>query len=217
METKIKIKSSSGSVLFEYAKENNTLRDTLEEAVRRGVYLRRADLQGADLRYANLQGVDLRYACLQGANLRGADLHNADLRDANLYNAYLYNADLRDADLRDADLRHAYLYGAYLYGADLCDANLYNAYLYGVDLCGIDWGDWGKIQTKSDILSIGAIGSRNGYTMIFHTDKGLFVQCGCFGGTIEEFEAKVKETHKGNKHERDYMAMIEFVKKRFAE
>ena len=109
---------------------------------------------------------------------------------------------LRGADLGDADLGGAYLGGAYLRGA----------YLRGADL-----GDWGKIQNPSDILSIGAIGSRSGYTMIFRTDKGLFVQCGCFRGTIEEFETKVKETHKGNKHEKDYMAMIEFAKIKFAE
>ena len=67
----------------------------------------------------------------------------------------------------------------------------------------------------SDIIIVGAIGSRNGYTTIFHTDKGVFVMCGCFKGTLDEFEAKVKETHKGNKHERDYLALIQFAKVKF--
>ena len=135
MKTKIEIKSVFGNVLFEFEKENNTVKDTLVEAVKRG-----ADLGGA----------------------------------------YLGGADLR---------------GAYLGGADL--------------------GGWGKIQSPSDILIVGVIGSRNGYTTIFHTDKGIFVQCGCFKGTLEEFEAKVKKTHQGNKHERDYLALIEFVKVKF--
>ena len=175
MKTKIEIKSVFGDVLFEFEKENNTVKDTLTEAVKRG-----ADLRGADL--------------------RGAYLGGADLRDA-----YLGGADLRGADLRDADLR-----GAYLGGADLGDANLRGAYFGGADL-----GDLGKIQSSSDILIVGVIGSRNGYTTIFHTDKGIFVQCGCFKGTLGEFEAKVKETHQGNKHERDYLALIEFVKVKF--
>ena len=64
METKVKIqiKSVFGNVLFEYEKEDNTIKDTLVEAVKGG-----ANLRGAYLRDANLGG-----AYLRGANLRGA-------------------------------------------------------------------------------------------------------------------------------------------------
>lgn len=80
---KIKIENySTGSVLFEYEKKNNTLKDTLIEAVKCGVDLRDADLRGAYLR---------------GADLRGADLHGADLRDADLHCAALRGANLRGA------------------------------------------------------------------------------------------------------------------------
>ena len=109
------------------------------------------------------------------------------------------------ADLRGADLRGAYLGGAYLG----------SAYLRGAYLRGADLDDWGKLQSYSDILIAGVIGSRNDYTTIFHTDKGIFVQCGCFIGTLEEFEAKVKETHQGNNHEKDYLALIQFAKIKF--
>lgn len=125
MATKIKIQIKNrwtGSVLFEYEKENNTLKDTVVEAVKRG----------------------------------------------------------------------AYLIGAYLIGADL--------------------GGWGKLQ---DILITGPLGSRKAYTTCYKTDKGIFVQCGCFRGILDEFAAKVKQTHEGNTHERDYLAMIEFVKVKF--
>ena len=54
---KIQIKSIYGSVLFEYEKENNTIKDTLIEAIKS-----RADLRGADLRDAYLRGADLRGA-----------------------------------------------------------------------------------------------------------------------------------------------------------
>ena len=150
MKTKIQIKTALGSVLFELEKENNSVKDTLVEAVK----------SGADLSYANLRGADLSYANLRGADLRGADLRGADLSYANLR-------------------------------------------------------DWGKLQSSSDIFQVGNIGSRNGFTTIFYTDKGVFVQCGCFKGTLDEFEKKVKETHQGNKHERDYLALIQFVKVKF--
>ena len=74
---KIQIKSIFGDVLFEYEKENNTYKDTLVKAVKKGAYLSNADLRGADLR-----GADLRGAYLRNADLRGAYLSNTDLRGA---------------------------------------------------------------------------------------------------------------------------------------
>ena len=65
---KIQIKSRYfGSVLFEYEKENNTIKDTLIEAVKKG-----ADLTGADLKGAYLTGAYLKGADLKGADLKGA-------------------------------------------------------------------------------------------------------------------------------------------------
>ena len=80
MKLKIEIESRwTGKILFEYENENNTIIDTLIEAVKQG-----ADLRGANLQGANLQGADLQGANLQGANLQGADLQGADLRGADL-------------------------------------------------------------------------------------------------------------------------------------
>ena len=210
MEVKIEIKSIFGNVLFEFSKENNTIKDTVEEAVRRGADLRGADLRDANLRDAYLRGADLRDAYLSGAYLRGAylsgaDLSGADLRDAYLRGANLRGADLRGADLRDANLRDAYLSGADLRGADLRDANLRDA----------DLRDAGKITSVDDILLIGPIGSRADYTHIYRTDKGIFIKCGCFFGTVEEFASKVKDTHGDNKYANQYLKVIDFVNKYF--
>ena len=153
--TKIEIKTIWGNIIFTHEKENNTVKDTLQEAVK-----------------------------------SGADLYGANLRDANLYGANLYGANLRGADLRGANLR-----GADLYGANLRE-------------------EWGKLEKSTDIFIAGPLGSRNGYTTFFHTDKGIFVQCGCFRGTLEEFTAKVKETHNNNEHARNYLAIAEFVKQK---
>ena len=227
MKSKIKIKIQirnrwSGDVLFECEKEDNTFNDTVVEAVKRC-----ADLACADLKYANLTGAKLICADLEGANLRcanlaGADLKYADLRDADLKYADLIGADLigtdleganlRGADLAGANLRCANLAGADLKYAGLIGTDLAGANLIGTDLEGADFGYFGKLK---DILIIGTIGSRKSYTTCYKTDKGIFVKCGCFNGTSDEFVSMVKQKHNGNIHERDYLAMIEFVKVKF--
>ena len=83
--TKIKIEIKNrwtGTIIFEYEKENNTIKDTLLEAIKSGADLRSADLRGAYLRDADLSGADLSGANLRGANLRGAYLRGADIRGA---------------------------------------------------------------------------------------------------------------------------------------
>ena len=77
-QIKIEIRNRwTGSVVFEYTKEGNTITETVLEAIRRGADLRDTDLYGADLCNADLRGADLR-----GADLRGANLCGANLRDA---------------------------------------------------------------------------------------------------------------------------------------
>ena len=57
-QIKIEIRNRwTGSVVFEYTKEGNTITETVLDAIRRG-----ADLRGADLRDADLYGADLRGA-----------------------------------------------------------------------------------------------------------------------------------------------------------
>ena len=63
MKTKIQIKSVWGSILFEYESENNSVKETIIEALKSGTDLRRADLSDADLSDA-----DLRRANLSDAN-----------------------------------------------------------------------------------------------------------------------------------------------------
>ena len=104
MKIKIQIKSVSGKVLFELEKENNTIKETLEQAVKENADLEGADLVGADLKGADLKGANLRSADLEGADLRNSNLEGADLRNSNLRNADLRNADLKGADIRNSNL-----------------------------------------------------------------------------------------------------------------
>ena len=101
---KIQIKSVFGYVLFEYEKENNTIKDTVEEAVRQNVSLNGASLDGASLYGASLDGASLNGASLNGASLDGASLYRASLYGASLNGASLYGASLYRASLDGASL-----------------------------------------------------------------------------------------------------------------
>ena len=184
----IQIKSIAGDVLFEWAIEINTIATTVKEAIRRGISLSAADLSvsdlsGADLSYSNLSGADLSGADLSGANLSGADLRGANLSYSNLSASNLSASNLRGANLSDSDLR-----GVDLSGADLSGANLSDSF-----------------------ITIGQVGSRKDTTIINLTKQ--LVWCGCFYGTITEFESKVKDTHKDNpQYLKEYTGAIAYVK-----
>ena len=163
MKIKIEIKSVFGKVLFALEKENNTIKETLEQAVKENADLEGADLEGADLRNSNLINSNLRNSNLEGANLRYADLEGANLRYADLRNADLINADLRNADLINSNLRYA----------DLEGANLRNSNLEGADLkCA-----------KNKETAILPIFCKWSYGI-----KGDLIIIGCKQKTIEEWD-----------------------------
>ena len=144
--------------------------------------IKKLDLSGANLREADLEGTNL-----SGANLHATDLYEADLRKANLKGADLYEADLTGADLYKADLTRANLRGADLYEADLTATNLRGAENYYAFLA---------FDTSKRIVHC-----------IKHKD-GWMIMAGCFWGTLEELEKKVKETH----NSKVYLANIEILK-----
>ena len=74
-----------------------------------------------------------------------------------------------------------------------------------------------RVMDASDYIAIGAIGSRNDTTTFYRgKDGGIYVSCGCFNGTIDDFAAKVKQVHAGTKHERTYLLAIELAKAQIA-
>ena len=97
-------------------------------------------------------------------------------------------ADLRSADLSFADLSSADLRSANLSSADLSYAN-----------------------TTKRYIQIGCIGSNKRITTYCFEDD--IIWCGCFKGTLKEFEEKVKENHKDNKqYLEEYMGFIKYIK-----
>ena len=135
MET-IEIKNIDGVVIFKHEAENNSIKTTVEEAVKKNVCLTLADLAGADLAGADLDGANLSWADLADANLSWANLAGANLEGAKLENANLSWADLADANLKEANLKDANLKGAILNGANLAGADLAGAVLNAAHLNG---------------------------------------------------------------------------------
>ncbi len=137
---------------------------------------------------------------------------------------------------------NAVVYGdARVYGnAELCDNAVVcgNARVYGnavvcgntrvcgdAEVCGVAevYGDarvYGNARVcgnalickRNDLITVSNIGSRNDTTTFFNTDNGIYVKCGCFYGSIEEFEEAVKDVHTGTKHEVIYLKTIELAK-----
>lgn len=71
------------------------------------------------------------------------------------------------------------------------------------------------VSDNTNWLIIGPIGSRSDFTTFaLGEDKNIYVSCGCFYGSIEEFEKAVEKTHAGTKHEEDYQFAITFAKSR---
>lgn len=98
------------------------------------------------------------------------------------------------------------------------DAKVYgNAEVYG-DAC-VCYNAWvygnADVYSAYAIMTVSNVGSRNDTTTFFaRKDKQIGVTCGCFCGTIDEFEAAVKKTHGDNEHGKVYMLAIEMAKLR---
>ena len=101
---------------------DGTIKECVEDAVKKGISLAYANLYSANLESANLESADL-----YSANLRSADLYSANLESADLRSADLYSANLKSANLYSANLESANLYSANLESADLRSANLRSA------------------------------------------------------------------------------------------
>ena len=76
----------------------------------------------------------------------------------------------------------------------------------------------GKARVENNHMHCGfdCFGSCNRHTHAYKT-KGNKVEitCGCFRGSLEEFEKKVEETHKGTIYEKQYKAIINLIKIKF--
>ena len=168
---------------------------------------KRLSLKGEDLSTADLSTADLRCADLRCADLSTADLSYADLSTADLSYADLSYADLSTADLSYADLSTADLSYADLYNTNLCKAKLNNT-----NFIGSKFFSTNLYKAEGCFVGVENVGSRNDTTHYFYNDNRVI--CGCFDGSMEEFEDKVKKKYnKDNHYYKQYMITIDALKK----
>ena len=188
MTEMIEIKTAEGVVLF--SGHYNNLKEAVEDAVKKKISLRRANLEGANLRRANLEGASLREANLRGAELRGASLEGANLRRANLEGANLEGAALRRANLE---------------GANLLKSSLSDAFIAGAKI--------GK-KTVSKIHQISSVGSRKDTLTCWYLKGGeILLSTGCQSHiTVEKFRSRLEETHpEGTEFRIQYEKVLNFL------
>ena len=198
MKCKIKLKKRYGSVFFEHEDEDNSIKKTLEEYIKRerAKGKKFVDLRFADLESTNLEGIDLSGTDLNSADLSNSNLNNSNLRYANLSNAYLSHTDLSGAylggaDLSGADLRYANLNSAYLYHTDLYYTNLINDDLTNADFSEAKLNSVRNIQQASCCFTGHGELGRQLLAIKINNETMLF--CGCFKGNEAELRKYIEE------------------------
>ena len=110
---------------------------------------------------------------------------------------------------------------AHIFGDSLVYGNARifgNAHIFGDPLVYGDacMCDNAQVSSDADYICLKGFGSRNRNTTMFRTENGnICVSCGCFIGSLQEFENKVKETHGNNKFAKEYLALVEAAKIHF--
>ena len=160
----------------------------------------RADLSNTDLReHADI----IRKANMSKANMSGANMSWADMSGADMSWADMSGANMSGADMSWADMSWANMSGANMSGANMSKADMSGADMSGANMSGADM--------SKKYISITRIGSRKGMTTYCFDDD--IIWCGCFRGTLEEFEKQVKETHKDNpQFLKEYLGFIKYLK-----
>lgn len=77
------------------------------------------------------------------------------------------------------------------------------------------YGD-ADIENDNNHCGFDCFGSCNRHTHAYLTkDNKVEITCGCFRGSIEEFEKEVEKTHSGKIYEKQYKAIINVIKIKF--
>lgn len=74
------------------------------------------------------------------------------------------------------------------------------------------------VSSNADYTTVSGFG-RIARTTTFSRDinGNIAVACGCFSGTIDEFRAKVKDTHGESKYAKEYLAIADLMEMHFKE
>ena len=73
-----------------------------------------------------------------------------------------------------------------------------------------------RVSGNADYCCFQSFGSAGRTTTAYRQKDGTIkIACGCFSGNLDEFIAKVKETHGDNQYAREYLAIVEVIKVKF--
>lgn len=173
--------------------------------------MRLIDVKG-NLIYENEDIIHIK-SLVSEAHSKGISLSGAYLRGVDLTHLNLRGVDFSGAHFLDADLSYSYFHGANFKGATLTDANCTLTSFEGADLTDANLTGTVLTYAKTDkrYVQVAGIGrSKRMTTYCFEDDK---VWCGCFTGTLKEFEKQVKYVHNDNPvHLKEYLGFIEYVK-----
>jgi len=177
---RIELNDVAGNTLYSHTCEDNTIKITLEKAVKEEVDLTGIKLSEVNLTCLYLRGAKFKDADLWGCNLSGSDLRDADLRNTNLCNAkmnacLLLNADLSNSLATNISLNGANFEGANLKNIGLCMATLSNCKKLHYATCS--FSGLGEEESRLNCVVI------NGEPMFFDEN---------YKGTEEQFLAFIK-------------------------
>lgn len=211
----IEIKTRLGNVLFSFEKENNTLKDTIEEYIKQEIAkgkryadLQYADFTNCDLRYIDFTNCDLVYADFTKANLENTEFINCDFVFArfqfSIFNFNVFeDCNLEYSYFEDNNLKNTYFKNCNLDNTNFKKSNIDNTNLM---FCNLQ-----KTKLDKRYIQVSCIGSLKRMTTYCFDDDIIY--CGCFKGNLYEFEIKCKETHKNNEqYLKEYLGFINYLK-----
>lgn len=138
----IEIKSIIGKFIYQHECLDNTIRFTVEQAIREGYPLDWADLREANLDWGYFSGGRFNGADFSGCTAQGADFKNCEAERANFRHSLLSLADFRkgkmvDAEFYSSDLSHANMSDTDLENARMAKCSLHDTNLIGANIEGI--------------------------------------------------------------------------------
>ena len=77
-------------------------------------------------------------------------------------------------------------------------------------------GEEASITMTYECIVLGPLGSRSAMMTAYVLNEIIQIGAGCFLDSIEKFESQVKEVHAGTRHEKEYLAALDYVRAKFA-
>lgn len=147
----IKLLDINGNTLFEHEESNNTIKRTVETAIKAGVDLERINLCGADLTNITLENVNLTKADFTGADLSWAVISHVKCKNALFTDATLVASTISNSFFSGASFNKALLINSQFHSTRLRYACFTMAQLGGAlfKFCGCDHSTFNNVDLRA--------------------------------------------------------------------